>query len=236
MKPVSKSIHAEPHFSQRSNWLRAGVLGANDGLISTASLLTGIAAAQPDFNTLLLTGIAALVGGAVSMAAGEYVSVSSQSDIEQVDKAIEARELALNPDAELEELARIYRQRGLDAELAVQVAHALTAHDALDAHLRDEIGLTETASANPLQAALASAAAFVSGALLPLLVVLMVSATWRLPALVFSALSGLALLGFVSARLGGAKPLPAMWRVLLWGALAMGLTAGLGKLLGVAVA
>lgn len=236
MKPASKSIHAEPHLSHRSNWLRAGVLGANDGLISTASLMTGIAAAQPDFQTLLLTGVAALTGGAVSMAAGEYVSVSSQADTEKADKAIEARELALNPDAELEELTRIYQQRGLTAELARQVAEQLTAHDALDAHVRDEIGITETSSANPLQAALASAAAFVSGAVLPLLVALAVTAAWLLPALMASTLLGLALLGFVSARLGGAKPVPAMARVVVWGALAMGLTAAIGKLLGVAVA
>lgn len=168
MKPSARSIHPEPHFSQRSNWLRAAVLGANDGLISTASLMTGVAAAQPGFNTLLLTGIAALTGGAVSMAAGEYVSVSSQADTEKADKLIEARELALNPDAELEELAGIYQQRGLSAELAREVAEQLTAHDALDAHVRDEIGITETSSANPMQAALASAAAFVSGAALPL--------------------------------------------------------------------
>ena len=154
---MSHSWHIEPHFSQRNNWLRASVLGANDGLISTASLLIGLAAARPDASTILITGVAALVGGAVSMAAGEYVSVSSQADTEKSDLIKEARELERNPDKELAELTRIYEGRGLNADLAHEVAVALTAHNALEAHARDEIGITDTMSANPLQAAAASA-------------------------------------------------------------------------------
>ena len=229
------SIHTEPHLSHRSNWLRASVLGANDGLISTASLMTGMAAAQPDFQTLLLTGISALVGGAISMAAGEYVSVSSQSDTEQADLEIERRELAQHPEAELAELTRIYCQRGLSPELAQQVAEQLTAHNALDAHLRDEIGLSETTSAHPLQAALASAGAFAVGAVIPLLVTLLLPNAILLPALVVSTLLGLAGLGYVSATLGGAKPLPAVGRVVIWGMIALGVTGLIGKLMGVSV-
>lgn len=229
------SIHTEPHLSHRSNWLRASVLGANDGLISTASLMTGMAAAQPDFQTLLLTGISALVGGAISMAAGEYVSVSSQSDTEQADLEIERRELAQHPEAELAELTRIYCQRGLSPELAQQVAEQLTAHNALDAHLRDEIGLSETTSAHPLQAALASAGAFAVGAVIPLLVTLLLPNEILLSALVVSTLLGLAGLGYVSATLGGAKPLPAVGRVVIWGMIALGVTGVIGKLVGVSV-
>ena len=229
------SIHTEPHLSHRSNWLRASVLGANDGLISTASLMTGMAAAQPDFQTLLLTGISALVGGAISMAAGEYVSVSSQSDTEKADLEIEQRELAQHPEAELAELTRIYCQRGLSPELAQQVAEQLTAHNALDAHLRDEIGLSETTSAHPLQAALASAGAFAVGAVIPLLVTLLLPNAILLPALVVSTLLGLAGLGYVSATLGGAKPLPAVGRVVIWGMIALGVTGVIGKLVGVSV-
>lgn len=229
------SIHTEPHLSHRSNWLRASVLGANDGLISTASLMTGMAAAQPDFQTLLLTGISALVGGAISMAAGEYVSVSSQSDTEKADLEIERRELAQYPEAELAELTRIYCQRGLSPELAQQVAEQLTAHNALDAHLRDEIGLSETTSAHPLQAALASAGAFAAGAVIPLLVTLLLPNAILLPALVVSTLLGLAGLGYVSATLGGAKPLPAVGRVVIWGMIALGVTGLIGKLVGVSV-
>lgn len=229
------SIHTEPHLSHRSNWLRASVLGANDGLISTASLMTGMAAAQPDFQTLLLTGISALVGGAISMAAGEYVSVSSQSDTEKADLEIEQRELAQHPEAELAELTRIYCQRGLSPELAQQVAEQLTAHNALDAHLRDEIGLSETTSAHPLQAALASAGAFAVGAVIPLLVTLLLPNAILLPALVVSTLLGLAGLGYVSATLGGAKPLPAVGRVVIWGMIALGVTGLIGKLVGVSV-
>ena len=214
------SHHSERHFSDRNNWLRASVLGANDGLISTASLLTGVAAAAPDFQTLLLTGVSALIGGAVSMAAGEYVSVSSQSDTEKADLHKECHELANNPDAELEELTEIYRRRGLSGALA--------------AHARDEIGITETSVARPMQAALASAASFCAGAILPLLVALTASSA-IVPALAVSTLFGLALLGYVSAKLGGAPVVPAVLRVCLWGVAALVITGFIGKLAGVAV-
>ena len=232
---MNNTFHAEPHLSHRSNWLRAGVLGVNDGLISTASLMMGMAAAQPQFQTLLLTGTAALVGGALSMAAGEYVSVSSQSDAEKADRVIEARELARNPQAELRELAGIYRQRGLSPELAQRVAEELSAHNALNAHVRDEIGLSETTAAKPFQAAVASAAAFAVGAALPLAVTLIGSADVRVPLLVASTLLGLSGLGYVSAKLGGAKPLPALTRVVAWGVLALAVTGVTGRLLGVSV-
>ena len=228
------SYHSERHFSDRNNWLRASVLGANDGLISTASLLTGVAAATPDFQTLLLTGVSALIGGAVSMAAGEYVSVSSQSDTEKADLHKECHELANNPDAELEELTEIYRRRGLSDPLAAEVAKALMEHDALAAHARDEIGITETSAAQPMQAALASAASFCAGAILPLLVALTAS-TAIVPALAVSTLCGLAGLGYVSAKLGGAPVVPAVLRVCLWGVAALVITGFIGKLAGVAV-
>ncbi len=232
---MTYSIHSEPHLSHRSNWLRASVLGANDGLISTASLMTGMAFAQPSFQTLLLTGISALVGGAISMAAGEYVSVSSQSDTEKADLLIEQRELAANPQNELEELTEIYRQRGLDDDLAKEVATALTKHNALDAHLRDEIGISQTTAANPLQAALASAVAFATGAIIPILVALCAPKNALLPALIVSTLAGLATLGFVSAKLGGARPLPAVMRVVVWGMIALGVTGLIGKVAGVSI-
>lgn len=228
-------IHNEHHLSHRSNWLRASVLGANDGLISTASLMTGMVAAQPDFHTLLLTGVSALVGGAISMAAGEYVSVSSQADTEQADLLMEQRELHKNPQLELEELCQIYRARGLSEELAKQVAVQLSNHNALDAHMRDELGMTETSAANPLQAALASAGAFAVGALLPLLVTLCMPSALLLPALVVSTLFGLGGLGYVSAKLGGAKILPAVVRVVVWGVIALGITGLIGKWVGVSV-
>ena len=210
------SQHSERHFSNRNNWLRASVLGANDGLISTASLLTGVAAAAPDFQTLLLTGVSALIGGAVSMAAGEYVSVSSQSDTEKADLHKERHELEANPDAELAELTEIYRRRGLSDALAAEVAQALMEHDALSAHARDEIGITETSAAQPMQVALTASSAIV-------------------PALVVSTLFGLALLGYVSAKLGGAPVVPAVLRVCLWGVAALVITGFIGKLAGVAV-
>lgn len=230
--PVHEPLPAHAHYSQRNGWLRAAVLGANDGLISTASLLAGVAAAQPQWSTLLLTGVTALVGGAVSMAAGEYVSVSSQADTERADRMMEARMLHQHPQAEEQELVRIYEARGLTPELAAQVAAQLMAHDALDAHVRDEIGITDSGAARPIQAALASAAAFVLGAVLPLLVVLSVGGAWQLPLLGAVTLLGLAALGFVSARLGGAQPAPAVARVVGWGVLALGLTIALGHWLG----
>lgn len=226
------SAHTEPHYFTRSNWLRAGVLGANDGLISTASLLMGLAAADSSQSTLLLTGVAALVGGAVSMAAGEYVSVSSQADTERADLHKEQQELRNNPAGELVELIGIYRSRGLDADLAEKVAAALTAHNALQAHARDEIGIVEDVAANPLQAACASAAAFCVGAVLPLVTILLAghSAQYALWA---TTLIGLASLGAVSARLGGAPMLPAVSRVVIWGVLALASTALIGGLFGV---
>lgn len=228
------SIHHEPHFSNRNNWLRAAVLGANDGLISTASLLMGIAAAQVDNHTLILTGVASLIAGAVSMAAGEYVSVSSQADTEKADLAKEAYELEHNPDRELIELAHIYKKRGLNDQLAHEVAVALTAHDALEAHTRDEIGLTETGSAQPLPAAMASALSFIVGALLPVLCVWLLPKQFLLAGLAVSTLLGLAGLGWLSAHLGGAKILPAILRVVIWGTVALAATSLIGKLFGVA--
>ena len=227
--------HGEHHLSHRSNWLRASVLGANDGLISTASLMTGMVAAQPEFNTLLLTGISALVGGAISMAAGEYVSVSSQADTEKADMEMERRELALHPEEELKELTEIYQDRGLTPELAHEVAKQLTAHNALDAHMRDEISISEESFANPLQAAFSSAASFAIGAAIPILVILLLPLNTLLIALIISTLIGLGLLGYISAKLGGAPIRPAVMRILIWGVIAMGVTGIIGKLVGVTV-
>lgn len=228
--------HHEPHFINRNGWLRASVLGANDGLISTASLLIGVVAANVDDHTLILTGLAALIGGAISMASGEYVSVSSQADTEKADLAKEAYELEHNADRELKELTAIYKMRGLDENLATQVAVALTQHNALEAHARDEMGLTETGAANPLQAALASAGAFVLGAILPVLCVWLLPTSIRMVGLGAITLIGLAVLGWLSATLGGAKPVPAVMRILLWGVIALVATSLIGKLLGVQVA
>jgi VIT1/CCC1 family predicted Fe2+/Mn2+ transporter len=225
--------HHEMHLLQRSGWLRASVLGANDGIISTASLLMGVAAAGAGNHALLITGIAGLVAGALSMATGEYVSVSSQTDIEQADLAREARELREDPDSELRELTGIYIQRGLTQELAIQVAQALSHHDSLAAHARDELGLHDLNQANPLQAAMASALAFTCGAALPLLV------AWLAPHaqvqlwLVFSTLPFLGLLGAVAARAGGANVWKGVSRIVIWGALAMAATALIGHWFGV---
>ena len=218
---MSRSIHPERHYSSRNNWLRAGVLGANDGLISTASLLMGLVAGGTDGRTLVLSGIAALVAGAVSMSAGEYVSVSSQSDTERADLAKERQELDRNPEAELRELTSIYESRGLDHALARQVAEALTRHDDLQAHARDEIGLSETIDTNPLQAAWASALAFICGAILPVPVVVLLPVYVMLPALAISTLAGLAGLGWLSARLGGAPVGRAVARLVGWGVIAL---------------
>lgn len=225
--------HHEMHFLQRSGWLRASVLGANDGIISTASLLMGVAAAGAGNQALLITGVAGLVAGALSMATGEYVSVSSQTDIEKADLAREARELQEDPASELRELTGIYIQRGLSPELAAQVAQALSHHDSLGAHARDELGLHELNQANPLQAALASALAFSSGAALPLLT------AWLAPHaqvqlwLICSTLPFLALLGAVAARAGGADVWKGVSRIIIWGALAMAATALIGHWFGV---
>ena len=229
---MPRSIHPERHYSSRNNWLRAGVLGANDGLISTASLLMGLVAGGTDGRTLVLSGIAALVAGAVSMSAGEYVSVSSQSDTERADLAKERQELDRNPEAELRELTSIYESRGLDHALARQVAEALTRHDDLQAHARDEIGLSETIDTNPLQAAWASALAFICGAILPVLVVVLLPVYVMLPALAISTLGGLAGLGWLSARLGGAPVGRAVARLVGWGVIALLATYLVGDMAG----
>ena len=227
--------HPETHKVQHIGLLRAAVLGANDGILSTASLVLGVVASGAETPTILLTGVAGLVAGAMSMAAGEYVSVSSQTDTEQVDLSIERRELANDPEYELAELAGIYRQRGLDAELAQQVAVQLTAHDALAAHARDELGLTDEMQARPVQAAFSSALTFSVGAFLPLLMVLIFPASLLLYVIPASALLFLMLLGGLAAYAGGASVAKGAYRVGFWGALAMGLTTAVGTLFGVAV-
>ena len=232
---MNRSRHVERHYIARNNWLRAGVLGANDGLISTASLLMGMVAAGADGRTLLLAAVSAMVGGAVSMSAGEYVSVSSQADTERADLAKERQELARFPDEELQELVDIYKARGLDAALARQVAEALTAHDALASHARDEIGISETVDTNAFQAAWASALAFCVGAILPLLVVALAPASARSSALPLCTLAGLAGLGWLSARLGGAPAGRAVLRITLWGVAAMSCSALIGHLAGITV-
>jgi vacuolar iron transporter family protein len=226
--------HAEQHRTHRIGWLRAAVLGANDGIVSTASLVVGVAAAGADARGLLLTGVAGLVAGAMSMAAGEYVSVSSQADTERADLARERGELATSPDEEHAELAGIYVARGLDSALAEKVARQLMQHDALGAHARDELGISAAVAARPVQAALASAGTFSVGAVLPLLVILVVPASSLLWAVAGSSLVFLAALGALAAAAGGAPVLGATARVTFWGALAMALTAGVGALFGVA--
>jgi VIT1/CCC1 family predicted Fe2+/Mn2+ transporter len=230
------TTHPERHLVQRIGWLRAAVLGANDGIVSTASLIVGVAAAAATRGEVLLAGAAGLVAGAMSMAAGEYVSVSSQADTEAADLSRERAELAANPEFELAELASIYRKRGLDRETADQVAAQLTAKDALGAHARDELSITHLTTARPVQAALTSAATFTAGAALPLL------AAWLLPTgqtmligVSVAALVFLALLGAIGAKAGGAPIGRATLRVTFWGALAMAITAGIGKLVGTAV-
>jgi vacuolar iron transporter family protein len=228
--------HSENHRSHRIGWLRAAVLGANDGIVSTASLIIGVASAHMAHDAILLTGVAGLVAGTMAMAAGEYVSVSSQADTEAADMAREKAELETDFDHELQELAGIYIGRGLTPVLAQEVALQLTAHDALGAHMRDELGINEMMTANPIQAAMASAASFALGAALPLLVVwLMPANSLVLPVALFS-LACLALLGGVAAKVGGANCWIGTARVAFWGALAMAVTAGVGSLFGVAVA
>jgi VIT1/CCC1 family predicted Fe2+/Mn2+ transporter len=224
--------HIEKHRTHRIGWLRAAVLGANDGIVSTASLVLGVAAAGASAKSILITGVAGLVAGAMSMAAGEYVSVSSQSDTERADLDRERKELAADPKHEHEELAAIYVGRGLDATLATEVSAQLMKHDALGAHARDELGISETLTARPMQAAIASAITFSVGAALPLLVVL--SLPGLMWAVSLSSLLFLALLGSLAARAGGASVMTSALRVTFWGALAMALTAGVGDLFGVA--
>jgi VIT1/CCC1 family predicted Fe2+/Mn2+ transporter len=228
-------LHAENHLVGRIGWLRAAVLGANDGIVSTASLIVGVAAATPNLNDVLIAGVAGLVAGAMSMAAGEYVSVSSQSDTERADLARERGELNDNPAFELDELAEIYVKRGVEKPLALQVAGQLMAKDALTAHARDELGISEITTARPVQAALTSAASFSVGAAMPLLMVVVSPAGALVPIVSAASLGFLAFLGAVGARAGGANVLRATARVTFWGALAMALTAGIGKLFGTVV-
>ena len=231
---IIRMRHTERHKTHRIGWLRAAVLGANDGIVSTASLVLGIAAAGAEPKTILITGVAGLVAGSMSMAAGEYVSVSSQSDTERADIEKERLELSSQPDHEHAELAAIYVARGLQAETAQTVATQLMAHDALGAHSRDELGISDTTAAQPIQAAMASAATFAVGAALPLFVVLLMPAAQLKVAVVVSSLVFLAILGSLAARAGGSSVLTAAMRVTFWGALAMALTAGVGALFGVA--
>ncbi|MES2383404.1 MAG: VIT family protein [Pseudomonadota bacterium] len=227
--------HLERHKTSRIGWLRAAVLGANDGIVSTASLMIGVAAAHTPVSSILLTGVAGLVAGAMSMAAGEYVSVYSQADTEKADLARERAELQADPAAEMRELTAIYAARGLEPELARQVAAQLTAHDALGAHARDELGISDALSARPVQAALASAASFAVGAALPLGVAVLAPNTQLIPWVAATSLLFLALLGGVAARAGGAPVLAGAWRVSFWGVLAMAITAGVGALFGAVV-
>ncbi|HDS1625311.1 VIT1/CCC1 transporter family protein [Stenotrophomonas maltophilia] len=229
------SRHPELHRSERVGWLRAAVLGANDGIVSVAGLVVGVAASGASAATILATGVAGTVAGAMSMAAGEYVSVQTQADTEEADLAMEKRELRDDPHSELEELAAIYRHRGLKPALARQVAEQLTAHDALGAHARDELGITDTLRARPLQAALASAGAFTCGAALPVLTALLAPVDKVALMTTASTLLGLCLTGAVAAQAGGAPPVRGAMRVMFWGALAMAAAAGVGRLFGAQV-
>jgi vacuolar iron transporter family protein len=228
-------VHKESHLVERIGWLRAAVLGANDGIISTASLILGVASAATSQSGVLLAGVAGLVAGAMSMAAGEYVSVSSQADTEHADLAREARELLDDPEFEKEELAQIYVARGVEVGLARQVAQQLMAKDALSAHARDELGISEVSTARPVQAALASAATFSVGAVAPLALVLVSPSEWLIPIVSVGSLAFLALLGMIGARTGGAEVLKPTIRVTFWGALAMALTAAIGAIFGTVV-
>jgi len=228
-------FHQEFHRADRIGWLRAAVLGANDGTISVASLVVGVAAAGAPQSSILLTGVAGLVAGAMSMAAGEYVSVRSQADTEEADIEREKRELATEPEHELEELTAIYESRGLDRPLARRVAERLTSVDALAAHAREELGITETLRARPLQAALASAVSFMAGAIVPIVATLLAPSGQIAGVSFATALITLVILGGAAAHAGGASVAKGALRVAFWGALAMGLTAGVGKLFGVAL-
>lgn len=226
----------DPHFVSRSNWLRAAVLGANDGIVSTSSLIVGVAAAGSDSFAIAVAGFAGLSAGALSMAAGEYVSVSSQSDTERADIRREAAALRNDPETELDELVQIYEERGLSAQTARIVARELTAHDALGAHLRDELGLSDIHAAKPLQAAMASAATFSVAGAMPLAAAMLAPAAHVIPVVLVATLIALAALGAIGARAGGAPMARAVVRVLVWGVLAMGATALIGRLMGVSLA
>ena len=232
MPPPLPATARERHLIGRAGWLRAAVLGANDGIISTASLILGVASAAAAPEAIMLTGLAGLVAGAMSMAAGEYVSVSSQVDTESADLAVERAELAGDPVSEQEELARIYMARGVAPAVARTVAHQLMAHDALGAHARDELGMSDVTAARPVQAALASAASFAVGATAPILLVLLTPAPWLVVAVAAGSLLFLALLGAIGAWAGGAALLAPTIRVTFWGAFAMGVTAAIGALFG----
>jgi len=227
-----RTVHEESHLIARIGWLRAAVLGANDGIISTASLILGVASAASSGNEALIAGVAGLVAGAMSMAAGEYVSVSSQSDTENADLARETKELASDPEHEKEELAQIYAARGVEIGLAREIALQLMAKDALGAHSRDELGISEATTARPVQAALASAATFTVGAAAPLILVVISPPNLLLPVVAIGSLLFLALLGMIGAKAGGAGILRPTIRVMFWGALAMALTTGIGALFG----
>lgn len=226
--------HMERHASSRIGWLRAAVLGANDGIVSTASLIVGVAAADVSKSSILLSGVAALVAGAMSMAAGEYVSVSSQADTEKADLTREREELQRQPEFEQEELTRIYQARGVERVTAESVAKQMMENDALGSHARDELGLSDVHAARPLQAAIASASTFTAGALAPILVVMVAPIALLVPAVAAVSLACLALLGMLGARAGGAAVVPSVLRVTFWGSLAMAVTAGVGRLFGVA--
>ncbi|MGJ0397072.1 MAG: VIT1/CCC1 transporter family protein [Methylocystis sp.] len=228
-------LHPEKHLVQRIGWLRAAVLGANDGIVSTASLIVGVAAAASMREDVLIAGAAGLIAGAMSMAAGEYVSVSSQSDAEQADLARERKELSDHAELEREELAQIYVGRGVEPDLARQVAGQLMQKDALNAHARDELGLSDIVAARPVQAAVASALTFASGAALPLVAAWIAPREAIVPVVSAAALAFLSLLGAIGARAGGAPVLRATVRVTFWGALALALTAGVGKIFGLAI-
>jgi len=230
-----RPVHKESHLVERIGWLRAAVLGANDGIISTASLVLGVAAAAASKGDIMLAGVTGLVAGAMSMAAGEYVSVSSQSDTERADLAREKRELLDDPEFEKEELAQIYVERGVEVDLARKVAVQLMAKDSLGAHARDELGISEITTARPVQAALTSAATFSVGAAAPLALVLLSPSDLLIPAVSIGSLAFLALLGLLGARTGGAAALRPVLRVTFWGALAMAITAGIGAVVGTVV-
>lgn len=232
---MSRAVHDEVHLVSRIGWMRAAVLGANDGLVSTASLIVGVAAAGSPKSAILIAGAAGLVAGAMSMAAGEYVSVSSQSDTEKADIARETAELTADPEAERRELSAIYVGRGLEPALARQVAEQMMAHDALAAHARDELGISEITTARPIQAALTSAATFAVGAALPLIAVAMTPTGLISPVVAAATLIFLAILGALGAKAGGAAKLRPVVRVVFWGAVALAVTAGIGALFGVAV-
>ena len=232
---TQSKVHEELHRSDRIGWLRAAVLGANDGILSVASVLVGVAAASSDRQSILLAGVASLVAGAMSMAAGEYVSVSSQADTEDADRKLEERELRDDPEGELDELTEIYIKRGLDASLARQVAIQLTKKDALGTHLRDELGISEHLTARPIQAAITSALSFAIGATLPVIAAIVAPTTWLVTSVSISTLLSLALLGGLSAGVGGASVVRGAFRVAFWGIVAMGTTALIGWLFNVSV-